>query len=317
MSSLSCTINACLGSKSGCATTGRGGLKKIWATELGNIASVTWESINGTAKGRIRDLVMKPGKEFFEVFFNDQVGAQLNTEGSSNNGIPNWTHTLTFNLDDTKQESIDQIERWARNRALVFVVLNENGRYYITVDKDLVRGLRFAGGGMDSGRASSDYNGFVDIAFANDFDTIGQELLAGNVSDDLDTRLAATETLLAGIEHDCETATLTLSADDVTQSFTDGFASKNNILLTVEKLGFTGDVDIIEIDAANMPTGVTVDALTSLPLLIADPALTTTLTLDYDGTAAGTLTGSLTIQAVDTATGLILSNELVIFIEKV
>ena len=116
------------------------------------------DSTNGIdfeTAGALDDIVMKDGKQGFQLFFNEEVG-NFSIAAQGDKGNISFLYTLTF-INKRIRKKILGFLNAAKNRKMFFLVQDANGTWYLMGDK--FRGAMLApSDGAVTGTAPTDSN---------------------------------------------------------------------------------------------------------------------------------------------------------------
>ena len=286
-----CRIDTCAGLPTSCESLPAGGFSQIWLANACDI-SRTFTPLNGFSKGFV-DSISLASTTFLRRFdFRNEIGAQLDSVPTQlNPGQNAWQVTATLPLPTLQRESQAFIRKVMNGARLVLIGKHKDGHYYIAGSPD--EPLAFSGDNNTGsfGRVSSDQVQ-LEISLGVTGSDVWYELLAGNETDDIATRLEATRTLIDSLEKcPCE---LTLSLAGASPSFSAGTSEVQTVTVNLDRSNNqSGDVTITQL-TSNLPSGITVN--TAFPLTLGGSTNSFDVELEDDGTSTAS-TGDITLEA--------------------
>lgn len=132
----------------------RGGLQKIYITEIGNKNTLS------PASGKITTFTLTTGKQFWIYAIDRQAEAADFTDkqtGNDANGSLMNEQSLNMVLHKMQQSLRDEIRLLAKND-LMIIVLDENGTYWLLGEN---RGMRLNDSTATTGKSMGDLNGYT------------------------------------------------------------------------------------------------------------------------------------------------------------
>jgi len=136
----------------------KGGVQKVYITELANTATLT------VVSGAVTVFTLSTGKEFFEYNLG-MGGSNATATVGGDRAVQSRFYTHSVNIQLPQQSTALRNELLVLGQVTVqIIVLDENGKYFLYGG---YRGLEISEGTAQTGTASADLNGY-NITFAGD-----------------------------------------------------------------------------------------------------------------------------------------------------
>lgn len=152
---------------------GKGGIKKIYVTELENKEAIT------ASNGAITAFTLATGKQFWTYDFEKETGEynEKITTATDGSGTVFYEPEIKIRFNKKDVTKRNELKLLAQNRLMV-IVLDRNGIYWLAGE---LNGLDLAPSNAMSGKAFGDFNGY-DLVFTGKEEepaqTVGSGLIA-------------------------------------------------------------------------------------------------------------------------------------------
>lgn len=146
----------------------KGGIKKIYITELCNVLGTTLVS----PTGEIATFVMASGALFYEFIFNKNTSTFTEViSGDQANGSQVNTQTITLKLARREKTKRDTLQLLMGFKELAVIVEDGNGIYWYLGEES---GIVMTENNSENGTAGTDFNGYT-------LTLVGEETKMANV----------------------------------------------------------------------------------------------------------------------------------------
>lgn len=152
-----------------------GGIKKIYLTELENIATIT----HGSPGDTITAITMDPGKVFYEFEFNKNTSTFTEvTSGDPSVGSEVCVQTTTLVLNRREQTKRDKLLLLGKFKELAEIVLDSNDKYWFLGE---TAGVILTEKNSENGTVKTDRNGYT-LTFVGEEPEDACEVLSSVIS---------------------------------------------------------------------------------------------------------------------------------------